>query len=270
MDIITKAVNATIQDTSASDDVFPGTFEVELSNESVDRDGDLLKADEWENPLPQQITFINDHTHKMASVVGSATPALENGKIICRGTWAKTQNAQETRKVIPHVPYVSVAYREKRDRKAGTVSRELINGSFVVVPANPHAKVLSSKGFAADIELTDETKEFIKSVVESALSIKQEFDSNHHVTGSVLPSGFTAETEMDTEKTTHTLHIKDASGKVLLAHEFPASTTLEKNLAPETSPAPAAADPADQEKKEPSLAVLRAKALRFETRHVNN
>jgi hypothetical protein len=154
MDIRTKAVSATIEDTSADAEEFPGTFLVELTNESLDRDGDILKGDEWETPLPQQITFVNDHTHKMASVVGSATPELVDGKVICKGEWAATQNAQDTRKVIKHVPYVSVAYREKRDRKAGTISRELINGSFVVVPANTKAGVLSSKSVD---ELDDET-----------------------------------------------------------------------------------------------------------------
>jgi hypothetical protein len=154
MDIRTKAVSATIEDTSADAEEFPGTFLVELTNESLDRDGDILKGDEWETPLPQQITFVNDHTHKMASVVGSATPELVDGKVICKGEWAATQNAQDTRKVIKHVPYVSVAYREKRDRKADTVTRELINGSFVVVPANTKAGVLSSKSVD---ELDDET-----------------------------------------------------------------------------------------------------------------
>jgi hypothetical protein len=163
MDILTKAVNATITDTSADADEFPGTFLVELSNESIDRDGDTLKADEWETPLPQQITFVNDHTHKMASVVGSATPELVGGKILCKGEWAATDNAQDTRKVIKHVPYVSVAYREKRNQKAGTVSRELVNGSFVVVPSNTKARVLASK--SAD-ELDDDT-------LISQLTVKQ-------------------------------------------------------------------------------------------------
>jgi hypothetical protein len=163
MEIITKAVNATIEDTSATADEFPGTFLVELSNESLDRDGDTLKADEWETPLPQQITFVNDHTHKMANVVGSATPELVGGKIMCKGEWAATANAQDTRKVIKHVPYVSVAYREKHDRKAGTVSRELVNGSFVVVPSNVRAGVLASKSVD---ELDDDT-------LLSELTVKQ-------------------------------------------------------------------------------------------------
>jgi hypothetical protein len=164
MDITTKAVAAQITDTSSSADEFPGTFLVELSNESLDRDGDILKADEWELPLPEQITFVNDHTHKMASVVGSAKPELVNGKVMCKGTWAKTQVGQDTRSVIEHVPYTSVAFREKRDRKAGTVSRELVNGSFVVVPSNTQAKVLASKAF----EDMEDLEPLVKAIARDA------------------------------------------------------------------------------------------------------
>lgn len=247
MDIRTKAVSATIEDTSANAEEYPGTFAVELTNESIDRDGDTLKGEEWETPLPEQITFVNDHTHKMASVVGSAKPELIGGKIICRGTWAETENAQETRKVIKHVPYVSVAYREKRDRKAGTVSRELINGSFVVVPSNPRAKVLSSKGF----EDEDQEIEFVKSVVDGVLS-----GLNASSTGSILPAGFTATTTLDSESPESTLEIKDANGTVILSHKF---------SAPE-APASAADSSADREKGH-DLATLRARALTLSTRH---
>lgn len=135
-----KAVSATITDTSSDADEFPGTFEVELSNETTDRDGDTLKASDWETPLPDQITFVNDHTHKMASVVGSAKPTLVGDKILCKGVWGATATAQDTRKIAPHVPYVSVAYAEKSNGK-----RELINGAFVVVPSNPTARLLASK-----------------------------------------------------------------------------------------------------------------------------
>jgi hypothetical protein len=140
MKVTTKAVSATITDTSSDATEFPGTFEVELSNETTDRDGDTLKAADWELPLPEQITFVNDHTHKMASVVGSAKPELVGDKIICKGVWGATPNAQETRVISPHVPYVSVAYAEKSNGK-----RELINGAFVVVPSNPTARLLASK-----------------------------------------------------------------------------------------------------------------------------
>lgn len=256
MDIVTKAVSATITDTSANADQYPGTFEVELTNESLDRDGDVLKGDEWELPLPQQITFVNDHTHKMASVVGSATPSLENGKIICRGTWAETDNAQQTRKVIKHVPYVSVAFREKRNRKAGTVSRELINGSFVVIPSNPNAKVLSSKGFGLDDgELTEEAQTLIERVVKTVLKSSGVAYVDESLGGNTLPAGFTATTLMDTTLPgEQVLEIKDASGKVILAHKF---------SAPE---APNSADlSADREKG--LTPQMRARAMALSTRH---
>lgn len=239
MDIKTKAVNATITDTSASADEFPGTFTVELSNESLDRDGDILKGDEWETPLPERITFVNDHTHKMASVVGSAKPELVDGKILCKGDWAATANAQETRKVIPHVPYVSVAYREKRDQKAGTVSRELINGSFVVVPSNTKARVLASKSFDDD----DEFKTLLKSAVDDAITESAEKLKSLLApsSGSVLPGGFTAEVELNDDH--QVLTVKDAEGKTLLSHKFSQSTAQapSKDADPQTDSADTAA-----------------------------
>lgn len=149
MQIKMKAALATVTDTSESADEFPGTFEVELSNETTDRDGDTLKAEDWETPLPERITFVNDHTHKMASVVGSAVPELVDGRILCKGEWAPDKESQDTRAKIKHVPYTSVAYAEKSNGK-----RELINGAFVVVPSNPTARVLASKSVA---ELDEDT-----------------------------------------------------------------------------------------------------------------
>lgn len=252
MDIKTKAVTATIENTSP-DTEFPGTFEVELTNPNIDRDGDELKGNEWQMPLPPQITFVNDHTHKMASVVGSAKPTLEGDNIICRGSWAETDEAQNTRKIVKHAPYVSVAYREKR--QGANVSRELINGSFVVIPSNPTARVLSSKAFGqtdddvttttVSLEITDEVREFIKGVILETLKVKG--------MGRLLPEGFTAVAMEDTTMPgEQLLEIKDANDQVILAHKFPA---------PDAPPAKAAADSADLEKEK---AFALADAFAFE------
>lgn len=176
--IKTKTIEATIEDAGGSPDG-PGEFVVALATADRDREGDELHGSEWETPLPQHITFVNDHTHKVNSIVGSATPTLEGEQVMCRGTWATTQNAQDTRELVKggHLTNVSVAYREKRDARTGMVSRELINGSFVVVPANPMAKVLASKALGDDNELTDEAKDFIKSVVTEALSVKSDTET---------------------------------------------------------------------------------------------
>jgi hypothetical protein len=145
MHIQTKSVQATIEDIES--DSGPGEFEVVLATSDLDRDGDTLLGDEWEVPLPQRIQFNTDHDHSVSATVGSAVPRLEGDKIVCRGTYATTQHAQDTRQLVRdgHITNVSVAYREKRDKKSAKPSRELINGSFVVVPANTKAVVLESK-----------------------------------------------------------------------------------------------------------------------------
>jgi hypothetical protein len=219
MDITYKAVSATITDTSSGVDEFPGTFEVELSNETTDRDGDTLKASDWETPLPDQITFVNDHTHKMASVVGSAKPTLVGDKILCKGIWGATATAQDTRKIAPHVPYVSVAYAEKSNGK-----RELINGAFVVVPSNPTARLLASKSVA---ELDGDTP-------VSELTVKQlreMWSETAHVIGDA--EGFTFDTARNglsfaVDEKSSTVQVKQ-HGNLLGEHKF-------SQQAPEVAP----------------------------------
>lgn len=240
MEIIMKAVSATIEDTSANADEFPGTFLVELSNESLDRDGDTLKAEEWETPLPEQITFVNDHTHKMANVVGSATPELVGGKIMCKGEWAATANAQDTRKVIKHVPYVSVAYREKRNQKAGTVSRELVNGSFVVVPSNTRAGVLASKSVD---ELDDDT-------LVGELTIKQFTELQ----------GRQQDSRPEVQK--HYEALAKMGYQVVLTKGGNTITAQELSQAPEGAPPKGADSQADPAKDE-AAALAKAKAAAF-------
>jgi flagellar hook-associated protein FlgK len=221
MDITYKAVSATITDTSSGVDEFPGTFEVELSNETTDRDGDTLKASDWETPLPDQITFVNDHTHKMASVVGSAKPTLVGDKILCKGIWGATATAQDTRKIAPHVPYVSVAYAEKSNGK-----RELINGAFVVVPSNPTARLLASKGFD---ELADDTP-------VTDLTIKQFREMSSKDVGPDTLSDALAEVGLfvSIDKSTSTVQVKQ-HGNLLGEHKF-------SQQAPEVAPVITTAD----------------------------
>lgn len=221
MDITYKAVSATITDTSSNAEEFPGTFEVELSNETTDRDGDTLKASDWETPLPEQITFVNDHTHKMASVVGSAQPTLVGDKILCKGVWGKTQVAQDTRLIAPHVPYVSVAYAEKSDGK-----RELINGAFVVVPSNPTARLLASKSVA---ELDDDT-------LVSELTVKQlsEMMGKGAVQDALSEALAEVGLFVSIDKSTSTVQVKQR-GNLLGTHKF-------SQQAPEVAPVITTAD----------------------------
>jgi hypothetical protein len=125
-----------------------GTFEVILSAPVRDRDGETVKSDEWEQPLPEHITFDIDHGMSVASTVGSGTPMIDDqGRLVVAGSYASTALAQDTRKLVSerHIRTTSVAFLRKHDRKTGQVRRELLNGAFVAVPSNPAALVLSSK-----------------------------------------------------------------------------------------------------------------------------
>jgi hypothetical protein len=146
-DPVVKQVVAVVSATDESESPH-GTFEVILSAPVVDRDGETLQPDEWQQPLPEHITFDIDHGMSVASTVGSGRPELdEEGNLRVRGSYASTELAQTTRALVTegHVRTTSVAFLRKQDSKTGKPRRELLNGAFVAVPANPAALVLESK-----------------------------------------------------------------------------------------------------------------------------
>lgn len=131
-----------------------GSFHIILSTAAKDRDGEQLLPGEWEQPLPGHITMDIDHGMSVASTVGSGVPTLEGGQLHVRGTYASIPRAQEVRALVNegHITKTSVAFLRKTSadaKGAKTVSRELLNGAFVAVPANDEASVLASKTAAA-------------------------------------------------------------------------------------------------------------------------
>lgn len=131
-----------------------GSFHIILSTAAKDRDGEQLQPGEWEQPLPGHITMDMDHGMSVATTVGSGVPTLEDGQLHVRGTYASIPRAQEVRALVGegHIKTTSVAFLRKTtsDAKgAKTTRRELLNGAFVAVPANPEALVLASKAAAA-------------------------------------------------------------------------------------------------------------------------
>ena len=149
MDVVTKAT-ATVTPVEDSKSKH-GEFDVILSTNALDRDGDELHADEWKQPLPDKITFDSDHGMSVATCVGSGRPFINDaGQLQVRGTYASTPHGQSVRTLVNegHITSVSVAFMEHKNakgRNGGPVTRELLNGAFVAVPANPEAVVLSSK-----------------------------------------------------------------------------------------------------------------------------
>lgn len=146
MDIITKAA-ATVE--SVESEHPNGEFDVILSTNALDRDGENLHPEEWKSPLPEHITFDSDHGMSVSTTVGSGKPFInDQGQLQVRGTFAGTEHGQTVRQLVNegHIRSVSVAFMERKAKsKDAKPERELLNGAFVAVPANPEAVVLASK-----------------------------------------------------------------------------------------------------------------------------
>ncbi len=134
-----------------------GSFDVILSTPGLDRDGDQLLANEWKMPLPARITFDVDHGMSVEKTIGSGVPFINaDGNLQVKGTYASTGLAQMTRTLVGegHIFATSVTFLQAdgkgADGKAVT-TRELLNGAFVSIPANPEAIVLASKALETKV-----------------------------------------------------------------------------------------------------------------------
>lgn len=260
MDIQLKTMAATVVPVEGDEnDSGPGSLHVIASSPKLDRDGETLWADEWEQPLPDHIQIIGDHkNNEILSTVGSGTPTLESdNKIHVRGTYATTTYAQEVRKLVngKHLRHLSAAFREKRSQKG--VLRELINASFVNVPSNTDAVVLESKSYDG------RQKEFAEMVVKELTAMTQadRLQAIHDMSYNLGAQCFNAIETGDVKAVDDKeLYIKQDDGTFVLYKEF--------SQAPEAPPE--GADPTADQAKEDTAALdkLKAAVMSMQTRHL--
>jgi HK97 family phage prohead protease len=137
-----------------------GTFSAILSTSNLDRDGEEIKSGAFtaRGELPARIPIDIDHGMSVASTIGSAVPSYNaNGELQVDGEYAGTALGQEVRQLVNegHISTMSVAYMAPeydKEQKNLVVSAELLNGSFVAIPSNREATVLSSKALASMVE----------------------------------------------------------------------------------------------------------------------
>jgi hypothetical protein len=172
--------DAAISNTGDAEE-FPGTFEVILSAPTKDRDGDTLLPEDWEQPLPEHITFDQDHAMTVAGTVGSGQPSIDDdGNLRVSGTYSSLPRAQEVRTLVNegHIKTTSVAFMSKKVAKAEgdgyRVVRELLNGAFVAIPSNREALVLSSKSGARNSQKDSAT---IQSLHDGAVNLGASCDA---------------------------------------------------------------------------------------------
>jgi len=157
--IVNKAageLTATVKNVKAAGDG-PGEFEAIISTAALDRDGEILDAGWWD-PLPESIPIHMDHrVSDVRAVVGRAVPFAEDGLLKARGPYASTPDAQLMRTLVGEgmVTTMSVGYRQAvyKDDESGTPhlkSGELVEASFVSMPANTEAMVTMAKALTPD------------------------------------------------------------------------------------------------------------------------
>jgi HK97 family phage prohead protease len=126
-----------------------GEFEVILSAQTVDRDGEVIEARAFE-PLPESIPM---HAfHDFDDPIGRAWPFYDGDVLKARGVFASTHRAQEIRTLVSEgvIGHTSVGFmsasRTEGDNGVPHITKgELLEASFVSVPSNREAAVLMAK-----------------------------------------------------------------------------------------------------------------------------
>jgi len=129
-----------------------GAFEAVLSAPTLDRDNEVIEAGAFD-PLPKSVPV---HAyHRFDEPIGVGVPAYEDGKLMLRGRFASTPRAQEIRTLVKEgvIGHMSVGFmsadRGSQDGVPRVTKAELLEGSFVSVPANREAAILTAKDYHA-------------------------------------------------------------------------------------------------------------------------
>lgn len=133
-----------------------GEFEAILSAPTLDRDGEIIDPGAFE-PLPKSIPVHVDHRFETEAVVGRAEPFYDGDMLKVRGKFTSTARGQEVRSLVADgfVDSMSVGFmaaeRDQKDGATHVTRAELIEASFVSIPANRDALVLTAKEYDAKV-----------------------------------------------------------------------------------------------------------------------
>lgn len=152
-----------------------GEFEVVATTESVDREGEILLTEGWDfkNYLNNPIVLWGHDWY--SKPIGAVTDIQqEDGKIIMKGVFAPTEQGQEVRALYESgiLRTVSVGYLVKERNGPVLTKMEMIELSFVAVPANPEAMTTAQKTALKKLEkslsyaVKDTEQEKPKEVIE--------------------------------------------------------------------------------------------------------
>lgn len=146
-----------------------GTFKVIATTSDVDRDGESILVEGWtfENFMKNPIMLFGHNYWDMHAIVGAATSVTIQGKdVVVEGMFADTEEGQYIRKLYDDgiLKTVSVGFIPL-ERQGNVITKaELLEVSFVPVPANPEALSLA-KALKATMEFEQKFLKTKKEVI---------------------------------------------------------------------------------------------------------
>lgn len=161
---VTGVLELIVKNTKAPGDG-NGSFEAVISSEALDRDGEILDKGAFE-PLPAEIPIHADHrVFDVEAIVGRGAPSYDGDQLVVKGDYAGTPTAQLVRQLVGEgmLKTMSVSYRdalyEDEDGVPHLRSAELLEASFVSVPANREALVTASKALGEKVGARNAAKD---------------------------------------------------------------------------------------------------------------
>lgn len=172
------------------------TFKVIATSDNVDRDWDILTLDGWDvaNYLKNPVILAN-HEYEIEKIIWKATKIYQEGKnIIVEWVFSQVSEMWKLANALYNewmLKAVSVWFIQKEREKEKVTIKELLELSFVAVPANPKAISLDWKTFeqwvqkgliikSEDVDIIpwkwedEETQETIEVSKKDLLEIKSE------------------------------------------------------------------------------------------------
>ena len=171
--IFTSEIRDAVEATLKAADSDTGTFRMVITTENVDRYQEVIKLDGWElehylkNPV-----VLWGHNHNIIVAVTTSLQKID-GQLVAEGKFAPTAEGQEKRKLYDFgfLRASSVGFLEK-EREGNLITKaELIEWSFVSVPANPYALSLAME---KDLNINELVTKGLMTLIKEAEPVQEE------------------------------------------------------------------------------------------------
>lgn len=165
--MLSKQIEAKLAGWDFKADKDSGTFKTVITSEVVDRDGEVILLNGWDfTNFMKNPVVLRGHNYRDLPVAKATSLAMVDGKVVATGDFASAEanpKAQQVRKLYDDgfINAVSVGFRVLQRNPANRLiieKQELLEFSFVTVPANPEALGLGKgvKGYM-ESSLNDES-----------------------------------------------------------------------------------------------------------------